>query len=77
MDELNAGGSEEGERLFATARSRLLSMTFFGLFERLEESMALLAHTFCWEPPSQGEIFRPRPFNGVIRGGHVGLVIVW
>jgi len=31
------------------AKERLLSMSFFGIFELIEESMQLLAHTMCWD----------------------------
>jgi uncharacterized membrane protein YgcG len=42
----NEGGSSP---LLELAKQRLLGMSFFGLFERLDESMELLAHKMCWD----------------------------
>ncbi|MFQ3567290.1 MAG: sulfotransferase family 2 domain-containing protein [Aggregatilineales bacterium] len=40
------------EKTLATAKRRLLSFAFFGLAERMDDSLALLAYTFGWPPPA-------------------------
>lgn len=41
--------STDSSDLVNLAKQRLADMSFFGLFERLEDSMELLAHTMCWD----------------------------
>lgn len=36
------------------AQTRLLGMSFFGIFERIQDTMDLLAHSMCWDPDQLG-----------------------
>jgi hypothetical protein len=43
-------------RFPATAVERLLSMPFFSVFHRLQESWELMAFTFCWDPKAVANV---------------------
>eukprot|EP00750_Incisomonas_marina_P001165 INCI10960.1.p1 GENE.INCI10960.1~~INCI10960.1.p1 ORF type:complete len:226 (+),score=49.49 INCI10960.1:641-1318(+) len=45
-DEVKDGSSA----MLALAQARLLDMSFFGIFERIQDTMDLLAHSMCWDP---------------------------
>ena len=49
------------EKTLATAKRRLQSFAFFGLAERMDDSLALLAYTFGWPPPAPAERLNAAP----------------
>jgi hypothetical protein len=46
-------GTLPREEKVALARANLEKLAYFGIVERFEESMLLLAHTFGWPPPAE------------------------
>lgn len=45
---------EEGASLLVRAQQALMGMAFFGIYDRLAESVELLSFTFCWDVSKTG-----------------------